>query len=264
MYDMRSVAPTVCKVLGIRAPSSADSAALPMTCETLGSTDKLVVIVIDALGMSTWKKGKKLTPTLNRLESVHCTVIHSVMKSITPVNFATMLTGASPDTHRITDRTMSLRHETTFDVMREAGMRSATAARALSSLGILISPHSDKPGIAGSNLDSKVTEITVSRLNDGYNLVWVQLLDVDDAGHTYGPLSDEGMDAVARVDGYLRTILEEASDNGYSVIVLSDHGQHESGDEAHKGTHGTDMVEDIEVPFLWANNAELWGILGKQ
>lgn len=264
MYDMRTVAPTVCKALGIRTLSSSNSSPLPLTEDSLGLTDKLAVIVLDAFGMSTWKKGRGLTPTLNRLEEVHGTVIHSVMKSVTPVNFATMLTGASPSTHGITDRTMTLRHETTFDVMREAGMRSATAARALSSLGILISPHSDKPGIAGSNLDTEVIEIAVSKLRDGYNLVWVQLLDVDDAGHTYGPLSEEGMNAVARADGYLKTILEAARDNGYSVMVLADHGQHDSDDKMYKGNHGTDIPEDIEVPFLWANNAELWGILEKQ
>ena len=72
------------------------------------------------------------------------------------------------------------------------------------------------------------------------------------------------MEAVARADGYLKTILEAARDNGYSVIVLADHGQHESEDETYKGDHGTDMPEDIEVPFLWANNTELLGILGKQ
>lgn len=262
MFDMRIVAPTVCKALGIRTPSSSASSPLPMTGKSFGLTNKLSVIVMDALGMSTWKKGRELTPTLNKLEAVHGTVIHSVMKSITPVNFATMLTGASPENHGITDRKMSLVNETIFDVMREAGMISATAARAISSLGILISPHSDKPGIANSNLDADVTQIAVSRIMDGYNLVWVQFLDVDDAGHTYGPLSDEGMEAVARVDGNLRIVLEAARDNGYSVIVLADHGQHDSGDESHKGTHGTDMPEDIEVPFLWANNAELHDILG--
>ncbi len=262
MFDMRIVAPTVCKALGIRTPSSSASSPLPMTGKSFGLTNKLSVIVMDALGMSTWKKGRELTPTLNKLEAVHGTVIHSVMKSITPVNFATMLTGASPENHGITDRKMSLVNETIFDVMREAGMISATAARAISSLGILISPHSDKPGIANSNLDADVTQIAVSRIMDGYNLVWVQFLDVDDAGHTYGPLSDEGMEAVARVDGNLRIVLEAARDNGYSVIVLADHGQHDSGDESLKGTHGTDMPEDIEVPFLWANNAELHDILG--
>ena len=262
MYDMRIVAPTVCRVLGIRPPSSADSEFLPLVGDTMNSK-KLAVIVIDALGMSTWNKARELTPTLNTLETVHFTVIHSVMKTITPVNFATMLTGASPGTHGITNREMPLGHETVFHVMREAGMRSATAARALSSLGILISPHSDKPGLAESNMDSEVTELAVSRLLEGFNLVWVHLLDVDDAGHEYGPLSAEGMDAAARAEGNLRVMLEAARDNGYSVIVLADHGQHDSGEDRLKGTHGTDMPEDVEVPFLWANNSELKEILSR-
>ena len=262
MYDMRIVAPTVCRTLGIRPPSSADSDYLPMIGDTM-SSKKLAVIVIDALGMSTWRKARELTPTLNTLEKVHFTVIDSVMKTITPVNFATMLTGANPETHGITNREMPIGHETIFHVMREAGMRSATAARTLSSLGILISPHSDKPGLAESNMDSEVTKIAVSRLLEGFNLVWVHLLDVDDAGHGYGPLSEEGMDAVARTDGSLRVILEAARDNGYSVIVLADHGQHDSDEDRFKGTHGTDMPEDVEVLFLWANNSELKEILSK-
>jgi len=257
MFDMRVVAPTVSHVLGIRAPHSADSDYLPKVGETMKPTDRLVVIVLDAFGMSTWRKAEHLTPTINWLGDVHRTVIHSVMKSITPVNFATMLTGASPEVHGITDRTMPLRLETIFDVMRESGLRSATAARAVSSLGILISPHADVPGIAESNLDVDVVDIAVSRLVDGFNLVWVQFLDADDAGHAYGPVSEEGLAAAARVDANLRVVLDAARVNGYSVMVLADHGQHMVDEERYKGSHGTDMVEDLEVPFLWANNDEL-------
>jgi hypothetical protein len=43
-----------------------------------------------------------------------------------------------------------------------------------------------------------------------------------------------------------------------------DRGQHESGVESHKEDHGTDMLEDIEVPFLWANNDDLKRILMKR
>ena len=262
MYDMRVVAPTVCHVLGIRAPNSADSDSLPMVDETMKGTNRLIVIVLDAFGMSTWIKAEHLTPTLNQLGKIHSAVIHSVMKSITPVNFSTMLTGASPEVHGITDRTMPLKHETIFDVMRESGLRSATAARAVSSLGILISPHADMPGIAESNMDVDVVDIAVSRLVDGFNLVWVQFLDADDAGHAYGPVSREGLDAAARVDANLGIVLDSARVNGYSVIVLADHGQHMVDEDRYKGSHGTDMPEDLEVPFLWVNNDEL-GFLDK-
>ena len=134
MHDMRIIAPTVCDVLNLRHPKSSEKLGLIKVTNTLKTTKKLAVIVIDSLGISTWSKAKKQTPTLNQIEKNHSTIIKSVMKSITPVNFATMLTGASPEKHKITDRTMTLKKETIFDVMREHGMSSATAARAQSSL----------------------------------------------------------------------------------------------------------------------------------
>jgi predicted AlkP superfamily pyrophosphatase or phosphodiesterase len=173
-----------------------------------------------------------------------------------------MLTGASPMAHGVRSREQPLRRETVFHVMREAGMVSATAARAESSLGILISPHADKPGLAGSNLDSEVTEIACSMIEEDVNLLWVQLLDVDDAGHSHGPHSLESGEAAGKADANLRRILDAARVEGYSIMVLADHGQHPSSDGPHKGVHGTDMPEDLNVPLLWAGNGELGEALG--
>ena len=264
MKDMRVIAPTICDVLGVRHPKSAERLGLSKVTNSLKPTDRLAVIVIDALGISTWNKARSNTPTLNLLEDINSTVIRSVMKSITPVNFATMLTGASPEVHRITDRTMPLKVETIFDVLREKGMTSSTAARSLSSLGILISPHADHPRIAESNLDKDVTANAISSILDGDNLLWVQLLDVDDAGHKYGPYSKESVEAVQRADSNLRKILESASSEDYSVIVLADHGQHTDQDTG-RGTHGTNIGEDLEVPLFWATSSQIsLSIFGRQ
>ena len=259
---MTSVALTICKTLGVRLPSSAEGSPLPEVAESLKQTERLTVVVIDAFGVSTWKKVKDRTLTFNKLRDLHGTVITSVMPSITPVNFATMLTGASPTIHGIRNREQPLRLETIFDVLRETGMVSATAARAKSSNGILISPHADRPGVAASNLDSEVTEIACRMIDDDVNLLWVQLLDIDDAGHAHGPHSPEGAEAAGRADANLRIILDAARAKGYSIMVLADHGQHPSSDGNYKGVHGTDMPEDLNVPFLWANNAELETVLG--
>jgi predicted AlkP superfamily pyrophosphatase or phosphodiesterase len=257
MHDMTSVAPTVCRALMVRPPSSAEGSLIIEAAESLNQIEKLVVVVIDAFGVSTWEKAKENTPVFNKLRGVHGTVIRSVMPSITPVNFATMLTGASPETHGIRNREQPLRHENIFHVMRETGMVSATAARAVSSLGILISPHADKPGLAGSNLDSEVTEIACRMIDEEVNLLWVQLLDVDDAGHSHGPYSLESREAAAKADTNLMRILEAARVHGYSAIVLADHGQHPSSGGPYKGVHGTTVPEDLNVPFLWASNTEL-------
>lgn len=261
-YDMRSIALTVCKVLGVRSTKSAAGPPIEMIIETLSGSLRLLVIVIDAFGASTWEAARDLTPNFNNIAEIHQTRLKSVMPSITPVNFATMLTGASPETHKIRDRTQELRFETIFEVLRGVEKCSATAARELSSLGILISPFADKPGLASSNTDIEVTEISIQAIQEHVDLIWVHLLDVDDAGHSSGPMSDESMTAAGNADRNLGKILQKASSNGYSVIVLADHGQHTVvRDGVIQGTHGTDMIEDIIVPIVWANNIELKRIL---
>lgn len=255
---MRSLAPTVCDVLEVRSPKSAVGAPVQMITETLMGSPRLLVVVIDAFGASTWEAARELTPNFNSLARIHQTRFKSVMPSITPVNFATMLTGAGPETHKIRDRTQELRCETIFEILREVEKVSATAARALSSLGILISPFADKPGLASSNTDIEVTEIAIQATQEKVDLLWVHLLDVDDAGHSFGPQSDESLAAVGNADRNLGKILQHASSNGYSVIVLADHGQHTVvRDGVIQGTHGTDMFEDTIVPLVWANNIEL-------
>jgi predicted AlkP superfamily pyrophosphatase or phosphodiesterase len=261
MPDMRCVAPTVSRALGVRPPSSSERGPHYEVVSTLKATDRLVVVVVDAFGYSTWKAVKELTPCFNTLHAVHGAFIDSMMPTITPVNFATMLTGASPANHGITNREQPLALETVFHALRGEGMTSATAARAMSSLGILISPHADRPGIAASNTDDEVTRIALKALEGEASLLWVQLLDVDDAGHAHGPLSQEGYDAASRADSNLRKILGSAHRGGYSAIVLADHGQHTVEKEGRvQGTHGTDMPQDIVVPLAWTNNDELGDI----
>jgi len=263
-HDMRSVAPTVCRLLGVRPPRSAEMEPLVLVDETIGPQERLAVVVIDAFGASTWDACRTVTPTFNALADRHLLHLRSVMPTVTPVNFATMLTGASPEVHEIRVRTEELKLETVFDVLREEGRTSATAARALSSLGILISPFADRPGLAESNLDDEVCAIALKALRERVDLLWVQLLDVDDAGHKHGPTSSQGVSAAGAADGHLREIASEAYRGGYGVIVLADHGQHTvtNDDGSRAGSHGTDSDEDVYVPFVWCAPEELRRALG--
>ena len=157
---------------------------------------------------------------------------------------------------------LKLNHETIFHVLKERNKKSATAARALSSLGILISPHADFSGIAKTNKDEEVTQQVLNLIEYKPDIIWVQLLDVDDYGHSHGPLSKESIEACARADVNLRTIAVAASMMGYGLIALADHGQHSILEEGVvKGTHGTNMEEDLLVPLVWANNSELMEII---
>lgn len=259
-FDMRIIAPTVTSIIGVRKPLFSEQ---PPLKEIVGSfdTNKLIVVVIDAFGVSTWEKAKRVTGFFNNLAQLHLKKIHSVMPSVTPVNFATMLTGARPEIHGIRVRTQPLKHETIFHVLKEKNRKSATAARALSSLGILISPHADILGIARTNEDEEVTQLALNAIENKADLIWVQLLDVDDCGHSHGPLSKESIDACVRAIANLKTIAVAATKRGYGLLALADHGQHSIVEKGVlRGTHGTNMEEDLLVPVVWANNRELMEI----
>jgi predicted AlkP superfamily pyrophosphatase or phosphodiesterase len=262
--DMRSVAPTVCAILGLRPPRFSEAEPLLEVEESIGPSSRLAVVVIDALGVSTWANARTETPTLNAIANQRLLHLRSVMPTITPVNFATMLTGAAPITHTIRNRTEELKLETIFDALREKGGSSATAARARSSLGILISPHANEPGIAESNTDEEVTILALEALGRRVDLLWVQFLDVDDAGHVYGPQSSRSVAAVKRADAHLREVALGAKEGGYGLIVLADHGQHTAVDDNGKehGAHGTEMDEDVYVPLVWATPEDIGRVLG--
>jgi len=221
---------------------SAEVEPMEEVIETMGVVERLAVVVIDAFGVSTWTAAKMEVPTFNSLANRHLIHLRSVMPTITPVNFATMLTGAHPDVHRIRDRTEELTLETVFDVLREQGKVSATAARAVSSLGILISPFADRPCLAESNTDKEVCALAIEAMDELVDLLWVQFLDIDDAGHQHGPLSSESV----------------------AAMVLADHGQHTivRDDGSIGGTHGTDLDDDIYVPFVWCTNKESGEAIG--
>lgn len=263
-YDMRAVAPTVCKVLGVRPPRRAEIGPLTEVVETMGVQRRLVVVVLDAFGASTWAVARIETPTINALANRHLVHIRSVMPTVTPVNFATMLTGVGSKVHLIKNREEKLNLETVFDVLRERGRESATAARSESSLGILISPHADHARLARSNRDEEVKDLAAEAIKGGVDLLWVQLLDVDDAGHQHGPLSSRGVSAAGQADFHLKEIATAAFREGYAIMVLADHGQHTTtkDDGSVGGTHGTDTDEDVYVPFIWCTVREIGDALG--
>jgi predicted AlkP superfamily pyrophosphatase or phosphodiesterase len=66
----------------------------------------------------------------------------------------------------------------------------------------------------------------------------------DVAGHAYGWMSDGYLQQATVVDGFLQQVLDVMPDD-VTVIIQSDHGGHER-------THGTEMPEDMTIPWMMA------------
>jgi bisphosphoglycerate-independent phosphoglycerate mutase (AlkP superfamily) len=59
---------------------------------------------------------------------------------------------------------------------------------------------------------------------------------------------------LAATDERLKRLVGHLKPLGYAILILSDHGQHDvagTGNEAKKGSHGTDTPEDRLVPCTW-------------
>lgn len=78
----------------------------------------------------------------------------------------------------------------------------------------------------------------------GYDFAFIYLGTVDVAGHYYGWMSDGYLTQIATVDAALGTILDALPDDT-TYLLQSDHGGHDRN-------HGTDMPEDLTIPWLVA------------
>lgn len=266
--DMRTMAATVAAILKTPAPNRAEVKPIPEVVTHLMSVQRLAMVVIDAFGLSTWDKARDSCPTVNSLAANHFLSIRAALPPITPVNFATMVTGASPCAHAIRARTGTLTIETLFDVLRVEGKLSAALGRALSTVGIMLAPLADICIVAESNEDSELLDLGLSTLREcepDYFLL--QFLAVDATSHRYGPFSPENIQAVAETDARINELIRQLATQDYALFLLADHGQHTAlPDEqrpGHIGTHDGTTEEDVNVPFIWASSRELQEVYQK-
>ena len=256
-YSMTDIAPTISRLLGIRLPANSEGKPIVDVIDDMGKQKRLAVIVLDAFGVATWKRYSELTPNFNRIAKNNLLHIRSVVPAKTPVNFATMASGASSDSHKIRDRSEKLNVETVFHVIAETNMKSAAVGRATSTMGILLSKFAYYKCLAESNLDEDLFHKGLDLIgNESPEFILMQLLDIDDTGHKFGIMSDEFRKAVSTTDSRLGQFFPILAEKNYSLMVLADHGAHQAEGKA---THNGSVEDDLIVPLTWCK----WGWLEK-
>jgi hypothetical protein len=127
--------------------------------------------------------------------------LRAVMPTITPVNFATMVTGAPPEVHGIAAFTDDFACETLFDVVRAHGGKSAGVGQKGYTGSELLGRSADLWGKAASNTDDEVEALALGfamaraapRPAEGPQFLIVPLGSTDDVFHRYGPSSPAGV-----------------------------------------------------------------------
>jgi predicted AlkP superfamily pyrophosphatase or phosphodiesterase len=252
---MINVAPTVSEILGLQAPMESIGSPIQEIVQDLQKISKVTILAPDAFGDFAWKLWQDKMPFLKSLHSKRSVILNSVMPSITPVNFATMVTGTTLKGHGVNTLREDFRCDTLFDVIRRSGEKSAAVGLDGYTGSELLGRFADISGNAGKGSDDDVM-IKIIEIIDKHKpkFLIAQMGRVDDVFHKYGPSSPSVVPMLKDTDIRLKRLVKHLKPLGYGIIILSDHGQHDVIDNKEnelKGSHGTDMPADCNVPCTW-------------
>ena len=253
VFSMTHVAPTITRILGVRDLAHATGQPIPPIVEEMRGLERLAVLAPDALGVRSLEHFAGAMPFLWSLYQRRHVNLRSVLPSITPVNFATMVTGCALDGHGVRAKEMKVECETVFDVLVEAGKSGAGCGRPGYTGSDLLGRIAQIDGTAALPDDAAVEEAVMRIARDlTPEFIIAQIGGTDDHFHRFGPYSERVVPKLCETDGRLQRMVEQLQSLGYGVIILSDHGQHETGAPPDRGgSHGTDSEEDCLVPCTW-------------
>lgn len=86
------------------------------------------------------------------------------------------------------------------------------------------------------------------RANCNPDFLFIHSMNIDDAGHKFGSSSAEYASSISRADTILGLYLPKWIEEGYSVIVTSDHGMNEN-----KIHGGNDYIQRYVPLYIFAN-----------
>lgn len=94
---------------------------------------------------------------------------------------------------------------------------------------------------------TSVLRLALAQINNDFGLMFVHFAEGDIEGHENGWMSRAQLGVYEREDKGLGLLLQALKDNGMyestMIIVTSDHGGHDT-------THGTDLPEDMTIPWI--------------
>ncbi len=218
---------------------------------------RVIVVVIDGCRLDRFREAEK--PYLEKMMASG-TVYESVETAYparTVVCFSSMLTGAAPERHGIASNLvlkLGLRVESVFDVLRRHGKvgRLVGIAHLIDAFGddvasVTSVAHNDK-------IDQNLIAAARRELEEhDPDLLVLQLLAVDQNGHTRGTYYPEYVERIEITDGLIEGFMGWCEERGYlrdaAVILMADHGQGRG-----IGAHGHLSEGERFVPFaMWGS-----------
>ena len=258
MYTLDSVAPTLCRIMGVPPIKGATANPIQEVLEAAtkacdGRIEKALLYAPDAIGEGLFRDFQDEFDPLIRVAPLEVP-IRSMRPSYTPVCYGSMFTGMKPEEHGITkyDKPV-LRCDTLFDALARAGKRVAIVAVKDSSIDTIFRERNVDYYSEAYDPEAETRALQLLK-EDSHDLILVYHQGYDDTMHGSTPRSPE---ALASFREHLATfkMFGEAMNDAWSesdraIAFLPDHGTH-IDPESGKGSHGTDSPDDMEVRHLW-------------
>ena len=192
-------------------------------------------------------------PTLLGLLGVSAYTLkaRTIYPSSTLPSHASMLTGLCPGKHGVywNDYIPILGYASgtdIFDLAHAAGLRTVMVV-GKEKLRQITEPESTDVFEFINDRGTVVAARVAELIPQGFDLMFVHFPTPDWMGHEYGWLSPEQLSVLFREDEALAKILSALDASGLRedtlVIVTADHG-------GHKTTHGTNLPEDMLIPWI--------------
>ncbi len=214
---------------------------------------RVILFVIDGLRPDGLQQAA--TPCMDRLirQGASTYTARTVMPSATLPCHTSMFRGVPPQRHGIITNTYVPQVRpvpSLVDVLHQAGKRTAFFYN-WEPLRDLADPGSLDRSYYMNNChepdgDGELARLAAATLRQWTpDFAFVYLGGTDVAGHDHGWMSAQYLAAVGRADAAIGAVLAAVDPAETTVIVTSDHGGHER-------THGTEMDEDMTIPWVIA------------
>jgi hypothetical protein len=265
--DIRSVTPTLCRLMVIEPPSVCTApplesvlAAVPESSVrrlALGArsfaVEHVLVYAADAIGRVFLDNHPEMKKRLVAASDVQVE-LRSMIPPKTPVCFASMFTGALPEVHGIRkyERPV-LTCDTLFDALARVGKRVAIVAVKDCSMDIIF--RNRAIDYFSEEDDAAVLKRTLLLLDDDrHDFIVSYNQEYDDTLHR---TRHDGPEALAAAGRHVETFVrlwqateEHWAGHNRALLFVSDHGAHYDAAKG-KGDHGEDIPEDMEVLHFW-------------
>jgi predicted AlkP superfamily pyrophosphatase or phosphodiesterase len=180
----------------------------------------------------------------------------TIMPSTTLPSHASMLVGTCPEKHivrwneYVPENGFAMGTDI-FDLAHAAGLRTVMVV-GKEKLRQITEPASTDYFSFVDDTDKikdpfTIEQLAMQQIVEGFDLMFVHFPNGDLAGHDHGWMSRQQLRAYATDDESFGLILETLKNHGLYegtlIIVTADHGGHDT-------THGTDMLEDMTIPWI--------------